>query len=155
MSKLNFNVLMQILGMSGVIGSLIFVGLELQQSQRIALADQQQARTEIGISIVTNLNTIGVDMQSVYFENSLNYDLTVQEVGLRNMAQATWFMYENDFYQYSQGLMDAYTWAAKKRGINLLYNNCVVRRIYNSRAPVFSKEFRKVVEPLEDICAKA
>jgi hypothetical protein len=44
MNKININALIQILGMAGVIGSLMFVGLEMQQSQRIALAAQQQAR---------------------------------------------------------------------------------------------------------------
>ena len=37
----------RILSLVGVIASLIFVGLELKQSQRIALAGQQQARTEL------------------------------------------------------------------------------------------------------------
>jgi hypothetical protein len=43
-----------LLGTIGVIGSLIFVGLELQQSQRIALAGQQQARTELNSSRLSN-----------------------------------------------------------------------------------------------------
>ena len=35
----------QLLAMIGIIGSLIFVGLEMRQSQRIAQAGQQQDRT--------------------------------------------------------------------------------------------------------------
>ena len=34
------------LGILGVIGSLVFVGLELRQTQRIALADMEQRRSE-------------------------------------------------------------------------------------------------------------
>ena len=37
--------LTQLLAMIGIIGSLIFVGLEMRQSQRIAQAGQQQDRT--------------------------------------------------------------------------------------------------------------
>ena len=42
---ISFTGVVNFLGVAGVIGSLIFVALELRQSQRIALAAQQQART--------------------------------------------------------------------------------------------------------------
>ena len=41
--------LIQSLGMIGIIGSLIFVGLQMQQTQRIAIAGQVQARAEIAV----------------------------------------------------------------------------------------------------------
>ena len=45
--KVSFDTLIQLLGMLGVLGGLVFVGLEMQQSQRIAMAGQQQERTAI------------------------------------------------------------------------------------------------------------
>ena len=48
MEKINptqIDALIQLLAMIGIIGSLIFVGLEMRQSQRIAQAGQQQDRT--------------------------------------------------------------------------------------------------------------
>ena len=45
MKKIDINVLIQLVGMVGIIGPLIFIGLEMRQSQRIALAGQQQSRT--------------------------------------------------------------------------------------------------------------
>jgi len=44
---ISFTGLANLLGVVGIIGSLIFVALELRQSQRIALAAQQQARMEV------------------------------------------------------------------------------------------------------------
>ena len=44
MRKIDIQDLIQLLGMVGIIGSLIFVGLEMRQSHRIALAAQHQAR---------------------------------------------------------------------------------------------------------------
>ena len=35
-----------LLGMTGIIGSLIFVGIEIQQNQNIAMASQLQARND-------------------------------------------------------------------------------------------------------------
>ena len=43
--KVSFDTWIQLLGMLGVLGGLVFVGLEMQQSQTIALGAQQQART--------------------------------------------------------------------------------------------------------------
>ena len=47
MNKVELNDWLQILGMLGVIASLIFVGLQMRQSQQIALAGQVQARAEM------------------------------------------------------------------------------------------------------------
>lgn len=45
MRKIDINDLIQLLGMLGIIGSPIFVGIEMRRSQRIAQAGQQQDRT--------------------------------------------------------------------------------------------------------------
>tara|TARA_A100000164_G_scaffold319241_1_gene300723 strand:+ start:128 stop:286 length:159 start_codon:yes stop_codon:yes gene_type:complete len=42
MKKVNLDTWVQLLGMLGVLGGLVFVGLEMQQSQRIALSSQQR-----------------------------------------------------------------------------------------------------------------
>ena len=44
---ISFTGVANFLGVIGIIGSLVFVALELRQSQKIALAAQQQARTEV------------------------------------------------------------------------------------------------------------
>ena len=49
MRKVSIEVWIQLLGMLGVLGGLVFVGLEMQQTQRIALAGQVQARDQRGI----------------------------------------------------------------------------------------------------------
>ena len=51
--KVSFEIWVQLLGMIGVLGGLIFVGLEMQQTQRIALAGQVQARDQRGIDRIT------------------------------------------------------------------------------------------------------
>ena len=49
MKKVNIDTWIQLLGMLGLLGGLIFVGLEMQQSQRIALANTQQERTNTAV----------------------------------------------------------------------------------------------------------
>ena len=50
--KVSFEIWIQLLGMLGVLGGLIFVGLEMQQSQRIAIAGQIQARNDVLMSFL-------------------------------------------------------------------------------------------------------
>ena len=47
MKKLEINDLIQIAGMFGIIGSLIFVGLQMKHTQTIALGEQIQARNQM------------------------------------------------------------------------------------------------------------
>ena len=52
MRKINKRDLIQLSGMVGIIGSLIFVGLEMRQSQRIAIAAKMQARSDAGMAFL-------------------------------------------------------------------------------------------------------
>tara|TARA_B100000989_G_scaffold206207_1_gene156193 strand:- start:290 stop:487 length:198 start_codon:yes stop_codon:yes gene_type:complete len=65
MRKIDIQVLIQLLGMVGVIGSLIFVGLEMRQSQRIAMVGQQMARTALSANRFAAYNEAGLDWHSV------------------------------------------------------------------------------------------
>ena len=42
MKKVSLDIWIQLLGMLGLLGGLVFVGLKKRQSQRIALADTEQ-----------------------------------------------------------------------------------------------------------------
>ena len=53
MRNIDIRGLIQLLGMVGIIGSFIFVGLEMRQPQRIAIAAQLQARSDAGMAFLT------------------------------------------------------------------------------------------------------
>ena len=61
MRKIAIGDLIQLLGMIGIIGSLIFVGLEMQQSQRIDVASQQQKRAAITVDMINAFYEIDDD----------------------------------------------------------------------------------------------
>ena len=102
--------------------------------------------------LINGYTEAGGDVQSLYFEENLNYTLTPEEVISRNGVHSAWLLYENDFYQYSQGLMEDDVWQAKQRGIEILYNRCFARGIYETRAPIFSENFRAIIEQIPDEC---
>ena len=150
--RINNNTIVQVMGMLGIIGSLIFVGLEMRQTQKIAIAGQQQARSALGNTVILSMNNIGVDVQSIYFEGKKKSDLSLEEIALRNTAHIAWFLYENDFYQFQQGLMDEETWNAKVIAMKALFNNCPVRSIVVTRKPTFSKHLKALIESFPDEC---
>ena len=65
MNKIDINALIQLLGMVGIIGSLIFVGLEMRQTQRIAIAGQQQARASANMDRINAFIESGIDHHAV------------------------------------------------------------------------------------------
>jgi len=67
-------------------GSLIFVGLEMQQSQRITVASQQQERAAIPVEMINAFCEVNVDFQSTYFDKDFDYQLSTEEIAYRNMV---------------------------------------------------------------------
>ena len=155
MGVINNNTIVQVIGMLGIISSLIFVGLEMRQTQKIAIAGQQQARSALGNTVILSMNSIGVDVQSVYFEGKNRPELSLEQIALRNTSHIAWFLYENDFYQYQQGLMDDETWEAKVIAMKALYNNCPIRSIVETRKPTFSKHLKDLIETFPDECGSS
>ena len=64
MKKVSLDTWIQLLGMVGLLGGLIFVGLEMKQSQQIALAAQQTERTNMLL-----------DQVNSFSEPELNYQI--------------------------------------------------------------------------------
>ena len=76
MRKIDIQDLIELLGIVGIIGSLIFVGLEMRQSQRIEIAGQQLGRSALFGGLINAHTEAGGDVISLYFEENLNYTLT-------------------------------------------------------------------------------
>ena len=79
MRKIDIQDLIQLLGMVGIIGSLIFVGLEMRQTQRIAIAADSRKIFKVSdyhISLMTE-GEVARDLirRGVY---NLDYDVLIQ-----------------------------------------------------------------------------
>jgi hypothetical protein len=127
--RVNFDTWIQLLGMTGVLGGLIFVGLEMRQSQQIALAAQQQARTEIFTGIVNSVNESSeVSLYQILKKVRENASLTASEEKIaENYALQTVWIFENDFIQYKAGLIDENVWLAKLASVRGIASMCHTR----------------------------
>ena len=145
MKKVSLDVLIQLIGMLSVVAGLVFVGLEMKQSQNIALATETSNRMYQVIQDIYTTAEIGLDWSKIVLDN--NVELTEAErIQKRNNASAGWFITENDFQLYQLGLMSEEVWQAKRGIISYYYNQCELRDIYNLRRPLMPTEFVKVVD---------
>ena len=145
MKKVSLATWIQLLGMSSVVAGLVFVGLEMQQTQRIALATETSNRMYQVVQDIYTTAEIGLDWSKIVFGDAS--ELTEAErTQKRNNASAGWFITENDFNLYRGGLMSEEVWEAKRGIISFYYNQCELREIYEVRRPLMPIEFVQVVD---------
>ena len=90
MKKVNLDTWIQLLGMLGVLGGLVFVGLEMRQSQQLALAAQQTARMQVW-----------TDMVNAFTESQINYPGGNGDFKHEiNVAHADLCIFENHYIQF-------------------------------------------------------
>ena len=104
--KISFDTWVQLLGMVGVLGGLVFVGLEMQQSQKKDCAAAIEPPNFI--NILNSFNESG----DTKFLPSANKIRTGSSFNAARKNASTKFCttsgvdFENDFIQYDTGLMD-------------------------------------------------
>jgi len=144
--------LFQIIGVIGLIASLIFVGLELRQSHKIALSAQQQARVDNFLNLINNQST--ANFPTMVFLNEEIEKMTPFEIKHHNYVHQLWHIYEADFLRYRLGLMDENIWQSRLQAIKGVYSRnpdqqCEISKVvWDIRRNVMDKEFVKLVESL-------
>jgi len=140
MKKVSIDVWIQLIGMLGVLGGLVFVGLEMRQSQQLALAAQQTARMQVW-----------TDMVNAFTETQINYpDATGDFDPQSNIAHAALWIFENDYIQYELGLMDENIWQAKMNPLRRTYNTCYGRQVYDQRKSSLDSRLVNLIDSLLD-----
>tara|TARA_B100000427_G_scaffold248044_1_gene211134 strand:+ start:27 stop:479 length:453 start_codon:yes stop_codon:yes gene_type:complete len=150
MRKISFDVLIQLLGMLGVLGGLIFVGLEMQLSQRIALAGQIQARAQMNIERLLSPMEGNLDALRLWSPDNFSYNSLSEDEKLIAVAIHQWRfnMLENNFTQYRMGLFAEEYWNEAQERIELFYNACDLRFAVGKRV----KSFQDYLETIPDRC---
>ena len=152
MNKINLDTWIQLLGMLGVIASLIFVGLEMRQSQRIALVSQMQERSYTASSEAYAFTGANLDWFSSKFSIAPSIELTTEQKAARNSENVSWFIYEADYFQYSQGLMTEPVWQAKLRAMEVNLKRCEYPEIYQVRSQLVEDEFKRILDSMPSQC---
>ena len=155
--KVSFDTWIQLLGMIGVLGGLMFVGLEMRQSQMIAVAGQAQARNQaqldFQLGVLTAENDFSRDvfgMGDVYRLNPT--DLTQEEAhALRHILSWRAISLQNAFQQYQLGLLPEDVWEQVKSRTQRQWESCYSRPSLAGVIPSFREYLESL--PVED-CAE-
>ena len=99
MKKVSLDVWIQSIGMLSIVASLIFVGLEMRQTQQIAIAGQVQARAQMQVDrLLTGLEG-KLDIYRLWNTNNFKYDELHEDEKIAAEAAHNWkqTMLENNF----------------------------------------------------------
>ncbi|HCU89031.1 MAG TPA: hypothetical protein DGR97_03765 [Gammaproteobacteria bacterium] len=115
----------QIVGITSLIASLIFVGLELRQSHKIALAAQQQERAALITEVIGSFSDANPPISFLHFLNeSIDLSDPNTKAIIETYIYRIWMIYENDYLQHKLGLMDEDVWQAKITSMRNVYARC-------------------------------
>lgn len=153
MNNVNLKTLIEFVGISAIVLSLVFVGLQLRQSQEIAIAAQYQARAEAAQSMWMSLQESGT---SVKVFQKPNADLTPADLHtIENVTRWGWTQYDNHFFQYQAGFLDEESWQGLKARVERIYSNCDRRPIWQQMRQFLRPSFVQYVDDLNDTCSDA
>ena len=140
MKKVSLDVWVQLVGLLSVVAGLVFVGLEMRQSQQIALASQQQERASLVTEIIGTFAEVDPPISMLdYLDGNIDFSDPDTRAVVENFIYRMWMVYENDYLQYDLGLMNEEIWQAKLTSMRFMYNKCQFKDV-TERALAFSSE---------------
>ena len=117
MKKIDVGQTITILANVGVVLSLIFVGVQIQQSRQIAVADIYQQRTALLLQSFYSAVPAETEFRA-WLKDSAGEPLSPEErLALTNRYAARIAYWENNHLQYQIGLLPEEQWEASKNSI--------------------------------------
>ena len=107
----NWKDIAEVVGITAIVASLIFVGLQMKQSHEIALSAAYQSRTEVLVEFLTAAATDEVTRTAMAKNFSGEGRFTPDErVAATFMTRAGVALMQNSHYQYVEGFLDEEHW---------------------------------------------
>ena len=126
--SISFSAIANYLGTAGIIGSLIFVGLELRQTHQIALAGQVQARNAMLSNFI--MSPLQGNEKALALWDSVEVPLTTEEQHIRNqITRHRVLTGTNAWQQYELGLLSEDAWSQAERRTRGLWIDCSTRSL--------------------------
>ena len=117
MANLEWRKTAELVGIASIVASLVFVGLELRQAQRLALAEVYQARASMAIE-VQSAYAQSERLQDAVAKMISGESLTPKEELLITRSWNPWMSYfENNHFQYETGLLSEEQWISTRNAM--------------------------------------
>jgi len=150
MNSAKINDWLQVVGLFGVIGSLIFVGLQMKQEHEIALSQIYQARSDTTVEQLRGLadNPIMLSAIAKRQRGDLG-SLTVEEqLAMAFNGQAALMIYEAIHYQYQNGFIDEEHWSRTRTKIKIGLISQTLRPVFESSRDEWRDSFRVLLDEI-------
>lgn len=142
---------LQVVGLFGVIASLMFVGLQMKQDREIALSAATQARTETTIQSILGMVSNPIFAAALdKIELGESDSLTLSErMAVIQSYRAVLYNLENSHYQYISGFISEEKWIASRESLkNILRPSYGARATYELSPASWRASFQQVVDEL-------
>ena len=140
-----YRIIVELTSVIAIILSLIFLALEVKQSNQLAKAEIRQALN------VTDMEVYKVQMEEDIIAKALykiNKNLPIddyEEYQLNEFQKFNFRDFDNSFYQYRIGLFDENVWFAYRRIIKSLLTENYIMIMWGNSNQSFSIEFQDEV----------
>jgi len=141
----------ELVGMAAIVASLIFVGLELRQSQEIALSQTHSERSTTVIEQIISVADNSHYLSALAKRAAGNPDevTPIEHQALLMVANAAMFSIEDAFYQHQRGFLPEERWNASRENLKWFMSgqaHIQTREIYERNPLVWSSDFQQVVD---------
>lgn len=146
MKGTNWKEIAELFGTGAIVASLIFVGLEMRQTRKLAMAEAYQSRTDSELSIT--FATMQSDLSGQVSEKILTGEaLTADEYReFRLILEARLSYWENAHYQWENALLTDEFWDANLASIKAFMLNQPARRYWNASRHLWREMFRTAID---------
>ena len=151
MKNTNWKDIAELVGISAIVASLIFVGLQMKQSQEIALSQAFQLRSDTSIEVLL-ATTENPNYISGVRKGRAGEPLSEDEKGvMRQYVLVFLYMWENLHYQYVNGFIEEDRWLSGRELIRQLStenNGLPIRAIFERSRNRFNPQFTLEIQEL-------
>jgi hypothetical protein len=152
MASIKLNDWIQIIAIFALVCSLIFVGLQMRQTQAIAISAAYQARasqtTELIMEIAGNQNALAAFGKAV--SGDLDSITSAEEMAGQYVVYGVMFNWENVHFQYTNGFVSDERWIGTRNDIKGALRSPFWIEWVHSASDRMRPAFRKVLTEVED-----
>ena len=152
----------ELIGIAAIVASLIFVGLQMKQSQDIAIADQYQERANSAIEYyLAHMAEPAVSDRGRRMIDGGYYDAypaDVQEYISEQAPEAIALAYlrfrtsmnlqDNNYFQYESGFMTEEAWQAQLNRFRKVFSNRLFAETYKMEREEYRKSFQELCDDI-------
>ena len=153
--------LVEVVGLLAIVASLVFVGIQMKQSQEIAISTQYQERANAAVEMFTGNLQSDLSLRLSGDRLRLTMFGPESDAILRDWAQErkpqelAWqfnnflmlfSIYDNNHFQYSAGFLDEDSWLSFQARMKNVLANPVNRAMFKQMSSSFRAPFRQAVD---------